>query len=49
MKWRDMLYGSMVYTERAVAASGSHGINDVGTKQSCKQAYTALVDIPEPL
>ena len=36
MKWRDMVHGCMVYTERAEMAAVSSGTSHVTTKQRCK-------------
>ena len=43
MKWRDMMRGCMVYTERAETAAVSRGTSQVTDKQRCK--YTTSVDI----
>ena len=39
MKWRDIVHGCMVYTERAVTASVSCGTSHVRTKQRCHYTY----------
>ena len=43
MKWRDVVHGCMVYTERAEMAAVSHGTSHVTVKERCK--YTTSVDI----
>ena len=42
-KWRDMVHGCMVYTERAETAAVSRDTNHVTAKQRCK--YTTSVGI----
>ena len=48
MKWRDMMHGCMVYTERAEMATVSRGTSHVTVKQRCKQ-YTTSADIQNAL
>ena len=43
----DLVYGCMVYTERAESAAVSRDTSDVATKQLCK--YTTSVDIQNTL
>ena len=43
MKWCDMVYGCMVYTEHAKMATVSGGTSHITTKQCCN--YTTWVDI----
>ena len=43
MKWRDMVHGCMVYTERAETAAVSRDTSHVTTEQCCK--YTTSADI----
>ena len=43
MKWRDIVHGCMVYTERAETAAVSRGTSHVTTKQRCK--YITSMDI----
>ena len=43
MKWRDMVHGCMVYTERAETAAVSRGTSHVTIKQRCK--YTTSADV----
>ena len=43
MKWRDVVYGCMVYTERAETAAVSRGTYHVLTE--LRRKYTISVDI----
>ena len=47
IKWRDVMHGCMVYTERAEMAAVSSGTNHARTKQCCK--YAPWVDTQSPL